>query len=98
MIAAVNEIITAIVFVVQVVPIGTNLGLVRLLWAMMQGSFLISRGAIHNGLLASDFGSAEIRGSWSAMRYGSWQIDDLVASWQAYVASRNRWRVRRYGG
>jgi hypothetical protein len=98
MIAAVNEIITAIVFVVQVVPIGTNLGLVRLLWAMMQGSFLISRGAIHSGLLASDFGSAEIRGSWSAMRYGSWQIDDLVASWQAYVASRNRWRVRRYGG
>jgi hypothetical protein len=98
MVAAVNEIITAIVFVVQVVPMGTNFGLVRLLWAMMQGSFLVSRGAIHSGLLASAFSRAEISGSWSALRYGSWQIDDLIESWQVYVASRRRWRVRRYGG
>lgn len=98
MIAAVNEIITAIVFVLQVVPIGTNVSLARLLWAMMQGSFLSSRGAIHSGLLASDFSPAEIRGSWAAVRSGSWQIDELMATWQTYVASGNQWRVRRYGG
>jgi hypothetical protein len=98
MLTAVNEIITAMVFVVQVVAIGTNLSLVRLLWAMVQGSFLVSRGAIHSALLVSDFSPAEIRQSWAALRYGSWQIDDLLASWQAYVASRNQWRVRRYGG
>jgi hypothetical protein len=98
MLTAVNEIITAIVFVMQVVPIGTNLSLVRLLWAMVQGSFLVSRGAIHSGLLASDFTVGEIRGSWAALRYGSWQIDELIATWQVYVASRNQWRARRYGG
>lgn len=33
MLIAVNEIITALVFVVQVVPIGTNVSLVQLLWS-----------------------------------------------------------------
>jgi len=98
MLTAVTEIITAIVFVVQVVPIGTNLGLVQLMWAMVQGSFLRSRGAIHSGLLASDFADGEIRRSWSGLRYGSWQIDEMIASWQTYVSSRQQWRVRRYGG
>jgi hypothetical protein len=86
------------VFVLQVVPIGTNVSLLRVLWVMMNGSFLVSRGAIHSGLLTSCFSAAEIRRSWAAIRYGSWQSDALLASWQAYVASRNQWRVRRYGG
>jgi len=98
MLTAVNEIISAMVFVVQVVPIGTNISLVHVLWSMVQGSFLISRGAIHSGLLASDFTAEEIRRGWSGLRYGSWQIDELIATWQGYVASRNQWRVRRYGG
>lgn len=98
MVAAVNEIIPAIVFVMQAVPIGTNLSLVRLVWAMVQGSFLISRGAIHSALLASDFTATEIRASWAALRHGSWQINELIGTWQAYVASRNQWRARRYGG
>jgi hypothetical protein len=98
MLTAVEEIITAIVFVVQVVPLGTNLSLVQVMWAMVQGSFLISRGAIHSGLQASDFTDGEIRRSWSGLRYGSWQTDELIASWQAYVANRNQWRVQRYGG
>lgn len=98
MLTAVEEIITAIAFVVQVVPIGTNLGLVRLLWVMVNGSFLESRGAIHSGLSASNFGRDEIRRSWAALRYGCWEIDELLATWQSYVASRNHWRARRYGG
>lgn len=98
MLVAAEAIITAIVFVVQTVPVGTNLGLVRVMWSMLNGSMLGSRGAIHSGLAASEFGESEIRGSWAALRYGSWQIDELLANWQAYVAQRNEWRVRRYGG
>jgi hypothetical protein len=94
---AVAAMIKAIVFVVQVAPLGTNISLARLLWAMMQGSFLVSRGAVHSGLQASDFAMAEIRRSWSALRYGCWEIDELLASWQVYVASQNQWRARRYG-
>jgi hypothetical protein len=93
---AVEVIINAIVFVVQVAPVGTNISLARLLWAMVQGSFLVSRGAVHSGMAASDFSVGEIRRSWWALRYGRWQIAELLASWQVSVASQNRWRVRRY--
>ena len=41
--------IQAIVFVVQVTPIGTNLGLANLMWAMSNGSFLLSRGCYFPG-------------------------------------------------
>lgn len=98
MLTAVETIIQAIACVVQTVPIGTNLGLVRLLWVMVQGSLLVSRGAIYSGLAASGFDENEIRQSWAAFRYGSWQIDELLANWQVYVASQNQWRTRRYGG
>ena len=67
---AVESIIHARVLVVQVVPIGTNIGLVRLMWDMVNGSFLASRGALHGALSASGFGQDEIRQSWAALRYG----------------------------
>lgn len=95
---AVATTITALVVIVQVVPIGTNISLVRMLWAMVNGSFLSSRGAIHSALMASGFSENEIRRSWAAMRYGSWSIDELLSCWQVHVAATNEWRVRRYGG
>ena len=49
-------------------------------------------------LAASGFGENEIRQSWAAFRYGAWQLDELLANWQVYVASQNQWRARRYGG
>ena len=97
MLPAVTEIITASVYIVQAVPIGTNLGLCRILWALVNGSLLISRGAIHGGLEASGFAAEEIRESWSAMRHGSWEINALLKEWQGYVAHRNEWRARKYG-
>lgn len=96
--AAVERIITALDFVVQDTPIGTNVSLLRLLWAMVNGSFLVSRGAVHGALQASDFEDDEIRRGWSALRYGSWTIEGLLSSWQIKVASENEWRVRRYEG
>ena len=93
---AVETTIHAIVFVVQLTPIGTNLGLARIMWAMVNGSFLQSRGAIFAALQNSGFEPAEIHQSWSALRYGSWRIDELVSDWQMYVARENQWRERRY--
>lgn len=94
---AVKEIVQAIVYILQIVPIGTNIGLAYLLWVMVKGSFLKSRGAIHSGLWMNGLSEEEVRRSWSAMRYGKWKINELLAYWGAYVASRNEWRVRRYG-
>ncbi|MDQ3250020.1 MAG: hypothetical protein M3Q45_12545 [Chloroflexota bacterium] len=98
MLIAVETIIQAMVFVVQVTPVGTNIGLVRIMWAMCNGSFLQSRGALHGALVESGFAVEEIRRSWSAMAYGSWTIAELLISWGQQVASRNQWRVRRYAG
>ena len=98
MTTAVETTITAIIYIVQVVPIGTNISLVHLLWAMVNGSFLSSRGAVHSALSASELSDDEIRRSWSALRYGSWCINEILAYWHAHVAATNEWQVRRYEG
>ena len=95
---AIETTITALVMIVQTVPVGTNISLVRMLWVMVNGSFLGSRGAIHSALDANEFSEAEIRRSWAALRYGSWTIDELLTTWQCHVAATNEWRERRYGG
>jgi hypothetical protein len=96
MLTAVEVTVQAIAFVVQTVPIGTNIGLVRILWVMVNGSFLRSRGAIFSALHLSGFDAQEIRRSWAAVRYGNWEVNELLECWQMYVASQNQWRVRRY--
>jgi hypothetical protein len=83
-------------FVVQTVPIGTNIGLMHILWVMVNGSFLRSRGALFSALHLSGFEAQAIRRSWAALRYGSWEVNELLESWQLYVASQNQWRARRY--
>ncbi len=63
--------------IVKFVPVGTNLALLQLMWAMISGSFLSSRGAIHSALAKSGFESGEIRRSWRALRRGQWNIHEL---------------------
>ena len=87
MLAAVERMITALDFVVQDTPIGTNISLLRLLWAMVNGSFLQSRGAVHGALSASNFSDEEIRRGWSALRYGAWTSAGLLSAWHIKVAA-----------
>lgn len=95
---AVERTVQAIAAIVQPVPVGTNLGLLHLLWAMVNGSFLHSRGAVFGALWASGFAVSAVRRSWTALRTGVWQVNALLDNWQVYVASENRWRVRRHEG
>jgi hypothetical protein len=96
MLIAVEVTVQAMVVIMQVVPIGTNIGLIRILWVMVNGSFLQSRGAVLTALHLSGFEAQEIRRSWAALRYGNWQVNELLENWQIYVASQNQWRARRY--
>lgn len=96
MLIAAERTIEAITFVVQAVPIGTNLGLLHMLWVMVNGSFLPSRGAVFAALQVSGFDVGEIRRSWAALRYGRWDVNELLEQWQMYVESQNHWRARRY--
>jgi hypothetical protein len=84
--------------IVKVLPVGTNLALLHLMWAMLNGSFLKSRGAIHTALAESGFSLGEIRRSWAALRYGVWSITELIARWRALVFSEGQWQVREYDG
>jgi len=96
MLTAAEVTVQAMAFIMQVVPLGTNVGLVRILWVMVNGSFLQSRGAVCSALHLSGFSVAEIRRSWAALRAGNWEINEMLESWQVYVASQNQWRVRRH--
>jgi hypothetical protein len=93
---AVRSIITAIVYILQDVPIGTNLGIARLMWSMVNGSFLRSRGAVHSGLSENGLERQAIQESWAALRYGRWQINELLSNWQNYVTGQQNWQAQRY--
>ena len=95
---AIEQTIQALQAVLQEVPVGTNLALLQLLWSMLNGSFLISRGAIFPAMKASGFNEPEIRRGWAAMRYGIWRIDDLITAWRNYVFAQGRWHTYEYEG
>ncbi len=96
MLIAAEITVQAMAVIMQVVPVGTNVGLIRILWVMVNGSFLQSRGAVCSALHMSGFEAQEIRRSWAALRYGTWDVNELLENWQVYVASQNQWRARRH--
>ncbi|MEM9276444.1 MAG: hypothetical protein AAGA80_26365, partial [Cyanobacteria bacterium P01_F01_bin.143] len=90
---AIEQTLQALQIIVQTVPVGTNLALIHLMWSILNGSFLESRGAIFPALEESGFSTKGIRRSWQAMRYGAWSIDDLLQSWRNYVHQQEQWQV-----
>jgi hypothetical protein len=95
---AITRTIQVLEEIVQVLPVGTNLALLQLMWAIANGSFLRSRGAVHGALAESGFTPGQVRRSWSALRYGVWSITELVGRWRAIVLREGRWQPREYGG
>jgi hypothetical protein len=84
--------------IVKFVPIGTNLALLQLMWAMITGSFLTSRGAVHSALANSGFEPGEIRRSWRALRRGQWNIYELIGNFRQQVKQTGQWQTREYDG
>ena len=52
------------------VPLGTNLGLFHLLWMLLSGRLLQSRGAVIPGLADFGLSAAAVRRAWAALAYG----------------------------
>lgn len=84
--------------IVKPIPIGTNLGLLQLIWAMITGSFLESRGAVHSALQVAGFNDNEIRCSWQALRYGVWHIQELIDHFNNLVSAEATWQPCEYDG
>ena len=84
--------------VVCTLPIGTNLALLHLLWMMVSGQLLLSRGAVIPGLHQMGLSDRAVRRAWRALRRGGWTIGQLIANWEATVIGAGSWQVRYHGG
>ncbi len=98
MTTASEKMIQAIEYVVKPISIGTNLALMQLLWAMVSGAFLGSRGAVHTALALCGRSDAEIRRGSQALRSGQWTIEEMIKRWREWVLSEGQWEVKRYEG
>jgi len=80
-------------YVVQRVPVGTNLGLFHLLWMLLSGRLLLSRGAVIPGLAAE-----AVRRAWAALAYGTWHAAQLLEAWEQLVREEQAFHAHQYGG
>ena len=64
--------------VVAGTPIGTNLGLVHLLWMLVSGQLLATRGAVIPGLSATGLSEPAVRRAWAALGQGDWSSGGLL--------------------
>ena len=73
------------------VPLGTNLGLLHLLFALLSGRFLSARGAVFPALASLQLPAPAVRRSGAALTSGCWNLSDLLACWQQVVAAEAQW-------
>ena len=95
---AIAQTIHVLQIIVQTVPMGTNLALLQLMWTILNGSFLQSRGAIFPALKANGFTPEESRRIWSAFRHGVWRINECLDHWRTYVLTEGQWQNHNYEG
>lgn len=63
---------------VACLPIGTSLGIVHLLWAVLSGGLLPSRGAVFPALSQTGFSGTPARQAEAALRVGKWSVSRLL--------------------
>jgi len=68
------------------------------MWAMLNGSFLASRGSIFSALSFSGFSDSEIRRSWQGFAKGQWSITRLLSAWREHVFEEGEWKKHSYEG
>src|SRR5687768_17964792 len=84
--------------VVAGTPVGTNLGLVHLLWMLVSGRLLETRGAVIPGLSALGLSEPAVRRAWAALGQGDWSSTGLLARWREHVEQAGAWQAHEYEG
>jgi hypothetical protein len=84
--------------VVQRGPVGTNLGLFHLLWMLLSGRLLLSRGAVIPGLATLGLAAEVVRRAWAALAYGKWHAAQLLDAWGHLVQEEQAFHAHQYGG
>ncbi len=83
---------------VAATPIGTNRGLLQVLWMLVSGALLVTRGAVIPGLQHSGLTDADTRRAWAALGRGRWTIGQLLARWHTLVQGAGQWHPQLHGG
>jgi hypothetical protein len=78
--------------------VGTNLGLLHVLWMLVSGTLLGQRGAMFPALKAIGWTDGAARRAWSAFRHGAWQTPDLLRVWGAWVETLAEWQAHHFEG
>ena len=84
--------------VVAAVPLGTNLGLVCVLWLLVSGRLLATRGAVTPGLSALGLPAPAVRRAWAALGQGRWTSAALLEQWGHVVEQERRGRAHEHEG
>ncbi|MGB2689327.1 MAG: hypothetical protein WBC36_10110, partial [Desulfobacterales bacterium] len=74
------------------------MALYQFLWMLVSGALHDSRGALFPALKSIGLKDEEVRRAWAAMRYGSWQIETLLETWQAHVIGQGEWQASHHAG
>ena len=82
----------------QGVPLGTNLGLFQLQFALVSGRFIESRGAVFPALNDLGLPPDAVHRSSAALRQGRWKTQDLLDNWQRIVQNEGYFTAHCYGG
>src|SRR5215210_6803983 len=94
----VYRVMTVLCALVAGVPLGTNLGLVLVLWMLLTGRLLATRGAVIPGLSALGCSPAGVRRSWAAVGQGAWTAERLLANWARWVEQEGVWQPHTVDG
>jgi len=95
---AVYRMLTLICGLVEALPVGTNLGMLHLLWMLVSGQLLATRGAVIPGLSACGLPERVVRRAWAALGQGDRAISPLLARWQWQVLAEGQWQPQTQGG
>jgi len=79
-------------------PIGTNLALLHVFWALLSGQLLPSRGALFPALKASGLEDEAVRRAWTAVYKGVWHTVILIELWRKHVEGLPEWKQHEYEG
>jgi hypothetical protein len=95
---AVSRMLSLLSTLVVALPVGTNLGLLHLLWMLVSGRLLTTRGAVIPGLDACGLSRRAVRRAWAALGQGNWTSERLLARWAQLVSGEGHWQAQTHDG
>jgi hypothetical protein len=93
-----NHTITVLTELLEELPIGTNLAMMHVFWALLSGQLLPSQGALFPALKAIGLEDEAVRRGWTAINGGVWQTASLIERWSKHVESLPEWKQHEYEG